>query len=333
MEKPPKNDIPDDHSNHTKSHNFLKKLYDKSSILKVRKKKIYLNHDDIVSINIKNNIKNDLYHYFIQISWWKFSFLSFLVYCVICLFFATLLYPEWAEISSIKNPSLLTLFFFSIETLSTVGFGFMAPTQAISHTIVSIELFTGILVNAVVTGLIFARFTRIPARVNISDDIVVYEEGGIKYLSVQIINERKNSVISLNSEMTLLRIVQCEDKSAKPIFEQITLKENFIPILQYYHELCHAINEESPFYQMSSDDFQKESFRIFLYINGIDDVTRQNIFARKTYKIKNIKESYRFENIMNIEDNGTIIFDAAKAGKIVPSSPQVDAPPHDPTPT
>ncbi|QDH16670.1 ion channel [Swingsia samuiensis] len=281
-----------------------------------KKNQDFLSFNNIELLNVKKNRKNDLYHYFMTIGWIRFSLITALFYFVACLFFAVLLYPEWQEITSLKNPSIGSLFFFSVETMSTVGFGFMAPTQAVAHTVVSIELFVGVLINAVVTGLVFARFTRATSMIKMSDNIVLYKENGKQFLGIQIHNERSNRMLSLNVEATLLKIVKTSNHAVTPTTTKINVNHEFIPTLKYYRNIWHEIDETSPLYGITEEDRQRDIFAIFVYISGMDDITMQTVFSYKIYQMKDVKVDHIFDDIMTLRDDGKIIFDVSKAGKV-----------------
>src|SRR5207249_10715216 len=110
--------------------------------------------------------------------------------------------------------SFLSYLYFSIETLSTAGYGDMHPQTHYGHFIATVELFTGIFSMSLMTGLIFARFSRPNARLLFADHPVISSHEGKRTLMIRFANERHDIIGNATARLWLLKnVVSMEGQS------------------------------------------------------------------------------------------------------------------------
>ncbi|WP_244890801.1 ion channel [Acidocella aminolytica] len=136
-------------------------------------------HDNIVRVGLVDRMWSDLYHHALTVRWSTFLWSSLFLYIAINVCFASLYMMTPGQIGGVQPSAFWDLFFFSVQTLSTVGYGAMAPTGPMAHVIVSFELLVGMMLNAVATGLVFARFSRPKPQVMFSDRALMHSEDGM----------------------------------------------------------------------------------------------------------------------------------------------------------
>src|SRR6201995_3132983 len=149
---------------------------------------------EFLKINAAVSGWRDSYHWVLSMSWPRFASFLFVSYIVINLFFATLYVAQPGCIADLEPRSYTLAFFFSVETLATVGYGHNYPATVYGHIIVTIEIFLGMIWLAVITGLIFVRFARPTARIVFSNCLVIGQFDGRLSIMYRVANLRHTSM-------------------------------------------------------------------------------------------------------------------------------------------
>ena len=200
--------------------------------------------------------------------------------------------------------------YFSIETLSTAGYGDMHPQTHYGHFIAAVELFTGIFSMSLMTGLIFARFARPNARLLFADHPVISGHGGRPTLMVRFANERHNIIGNATARLWLLRNeVSPEGRSFRRFYE-LPLERNEHPALALSWTLFHALDEQSPLYGLDAGDLDAAGVSlVVVVVSGYDVVAAQTVHARKSYDQSDIRFGHRYADIFDNSDDGRIRID------------------------
>ena len=148
---------------------------------------------------------SDTYHLVLRLSWPRFFLLVICIYLGVNTLFATLYWVVPGTVVNARPGAFADVFFFSVETLATVGYGVMSPGSLYGHLVASTEIVLGMLVTAVMTGLMFARFSRPTARVLFARNMVVTMFNGVPTLMVRVANERNNMILEASVRVTLIR--------------------------------------------------------------------------------------------------------------------------------
>ncbi|ACI50456.1 K channel inward rectifier conserved region 2 domain protein [Gluconacetobacter diazotrophicus PA1 5] len=266
-------------------------------------------HDNIVRIGDADRAWSDLYHHALTVRWRTFFWSSLAFYVLINVGFALLYMMAPGQVTGTHPGAFWDYFFFSIQTLSTVGYGVMAPVGPVAHVISSFELLAGMILNAVATGLVFARFARPKARIMFSDRALIRVENGISHLSVRIANRRLSPILSVGVEMFLARlIVQPNGRLARQ-FDPLPLVQSHIPVLRFAFPLMHVIDEHSPLNGLTVDELRLEEAEIVVTMTGTDEVSGQSVFARNAYGFDRVLYNHRFVDIIDSGPDGRITVD------------------------
>ena len=161
--------------------------------------------DQVVAIGLRAEWMKDLYHYLLVLPWSAFIAGFFLVYFGLNLIFAALYLLGDGAVANARPVVFADVFFFSVETLSTIGYGQMSPATFYGNALMTIEATTGVMPVAVAAGLMFARFSRPTARVVFSKVAVVGPFNGVPTLSLRLANERRNQILEAQVSLTLVR--------------------------------------------------------------------------------------------------------------------------------
>ena len=212
-------------------------------------------------------------------------------------------------ISNVPGGAYIDYLYFSIETLSTAGYGDMHPQTHYGHFIATVELFTGIFSMSLMTGLIFARFSRPNARLLFADNPVISNHEGKPTLMVRLANERHNIISNATARLWLFKnIVSMEGQSFRRFYE-LPLVRNENPALALSWTLFHVIDEQSPLYGLDADDLEAANVSLVVVVSGYDVVAAQTVHARKSYDHPDIRFGHRYADILGTSEDGRLRID------------------------
>src|SRR3984893_12859583 len=225
----------------------------------------------------------DISHRCMTASWPSFIGGAVLVFVVFNAIFAVLYWIGDQPIANVPGGAYIDYLYFSIETLSTAGYGDMHPQTHYGHFVATVELFTGIFSMSLMTGLIFARFSRPNARLLFANNPVITNHEGKLTLMVRFVNERHNIIGNAAAKLWLFRNEVSLEGARVRRFYELPLFRNEHPALALSWTLYHAIDEQSPLYGLSADDIAASGAALVVVVSGYDVVAAQTIHARKSY--------------------------------------------------
>jgi inward rectifier potassium channel len=222
---------------------------------------------------------------------------------------ALLYWIGYQPISNVPGGSYIDYLYFSIETLSTAGYGDMHPQTHYGHFIAAVELFTGIFSMSLMTGLIFARFSRPHARLLFADHPVISDHNGKPTLMIRFANERQNVIGNASARLWLLRDeVSLEGGSFRRFYE-LPLVRNEHPAFALSWTLYHVLDEESPLYGLNANDLEASGVSLVVVVSGYDVVAAQTVHARKSYDHSDVRFGHRYADILGTSEDGRIRID------------------------
>jgi inward rectifier potassium channel len=259
------------------------------------------------SFNVKR-INNDpfdigaIYHALITMKWWMFNALVIIYFTVINLVFTMGYMIIGADgIRGIEHTDevgkFFETFFFSIQTLSTVGFGYLSPQSWGVQTLAAIESLVGFMGFALITGLLYGRFSRPTAKIRFSKNVLIspYKEGlGLMF---KIANARRNELVEVQVEVTLA-INVVEDNKEIRRFYSLELERKFVNFFPLTWTIVHPLNEKSPIKTISKDVMREAKAELLIYIKAMDDTYAQSVHARYSYLPDDVVVNARFINII-----------------------------------
>lgn len=284
-------------------------------------------HDNVERVGLKDSIWADFYHHTLTANWPTVVVWAIGIYVLVNFLFALLYALVPGQITCPHPPTLLDLFFFSVQTLSTVGYGVMAPTGPIANGIVSFEVLIGMMINALATGTIFARIARPRARVIFSSRAVISKESGVPALCIRIANCRKSVILSLDVEVALSRLILSPSGHLVRQFDQLLLVQSHVPVLRFAFVVAHVISPTSPLANQTAEELKEEEAEIIVTVTGTDEAMGQTVFARTAYGFDRILHNHRFVDIIDPRPDGGLSVDYSRLHE-TEIHPEHDAP-HD----
>jgi inward rectifier potassium channel len=264
---------------------------------------------EIIAEGLHLNFWADLSHRCMTASWPSFIAGAALVFLIFNAIFAGFYWIGDQPISNVVAGNYIDYFYFSIETLSTAGYGDMHPQTHYGHFVAAIELFTGIFSMSLMTGLIFARFSRPSARLLFADSPVVSNHEGAPTLMIRFANERQNVIANATARLWMFKSTITAEGQPFRGFHELPLLRNESPALALSWTLHHVVDENSPLFGLSTDDLAAANVALMVVVSGYDVVAAQTVHARKAYEHDDIRFGHRYVDVLNFSDDGRIRID------------------------
>jgi inward rectifier potassium channel len=261
----------------------------------------------------------DLYHRSMTVYWPVFFGSAALIFILLNAIFGLLYWLGNDPIANVSPdlPLPLSLFYFSIETLATVGYGDMHPQTNYGHLVATIEIFTGMSFLAVMTGLIFARFSRPRARFVFAEHPVVATHQGQSTLMMRVANARNNTISQANARLWLFRLERTAEGHQLRRFYELKLDRQEHPMFALSWTLLHKIDENSALFGVTTEELDKSDAALALNVGGIDDSSAQHLYARKLYYHTDIRWRHRYRDITSISPQGRLLIDYGKFHDVI----------------
>ena len=232
--------------------------------------------------------------------------------------FATLYRLQPGGIANINPPGYWGYFFFSVETLATVGYGDMHPQTLFAHTLAAIEIFIGMMSVGLIAGIMFARFSRPFARFLFADHVVIRPVDGLLTLMLRAANARQNVIMEAHAELRLIRDERTVEGLPMRRLYDLPLRRSQHPIFAFGWTLLHVIDESSPLHGESEQSLMLSRANLLLSVAGTDESTGQTLMARKHYSSAAIRWNHTFADILSVEPDGSDRFDYTKFHVVEP---------------
>jgi inward rectifier potassium channel len=270
---------------------------------------IRLGGREVIAEGLRLSFWADISHRCMTASWPSFIAGAALVFVAFNAVFALLYWIGNQPIANVAGGAYIDYLYFSIQTLSTAGYGDMHPQTHYGHFIAAVELFTGIFSMSLMTGLIFARFSRPNARLLFADYPVISSHEGKPTLMVRFANERHNIIGNATARLWLLRNeVSLEGRPFRRFYE-LPLVRNEHPALALSWTLYHVLNEDSPLHGLNAGDLHASEVSLVVVVSGYDVVAAQTVHARRSYDHSTIRFGHRYADILDTSDDGRLRID------------------------
>ncbi len=263
----------------------------------------------------------NLYHYLLTMSWTRFLVIVLILYflsnVVFGLAYAGFGHEALVDTSSTPTENILVRgFFFSVQTFATIGYGTIHPVGILPNLVVTIESYYSLLANALITGVVFARFARPTAKIIFSDRAVVapYRDG--TGLMFRIANGRANQLIDVNAQVAFSRFCN-EDGRVVRKFDLLRLERENVSFFPLAWTVVHPIDETSPMFGMNADDLGRVDAEFLILLTATDETFAQTVHTRSSYKAAEVMFGHKFASMYNpIENHEPISIDIRKLSAI-----------------
>lgn len=269
---------------------------------------VHLAGRDVVSPDDGHRFWSDLHHRALTIRWPAFFAWAAVVFLAFNLVFATLYRLGDQPIANVGREGFLGLYYFSIETLATVGYGDMHPQTDYGHVVATVEIFTGMSLMAVMTGLVFTRFARPRARFVFTRNAVVTLHDGMPTLMVRLANARGNTIAGATAKLWLVRDEISREGVTYRRLHELRLMQHENPTFMLSWTLFHVVDATSPLLAATVEDLVATEAAVIATVTGTDENTAQQLDARHAWTCREIVWGHRFADILR-RDGDRIVLD------------------------
>ena len=259
---------------------------------------------DIIRLGDPHSPWRDLYHLLLTISWPGFVAVLLLAYLLINSAFALAYWVGDDAIGNADPDSLLDAFFFSVQTMASIGYGAMYPQTDYANFLVVIEAFVGLLFIAMATGMIFARFSVPTARILFSNFALIAPFNGVPSLMFRTANKRRNRILEAQLWVTLVRDEFTKEGDLFRRFYDLELIRSHTPLFALTWTAMHPIDETSPLHGATPESLRRDHAEIIVIITGIDENLSQTIHARHSFIADEVLWNFRFKDVLGWTQDG-----------------------------
>jgi inward rectifier potassium channel len=263
-------------------------------------------------LNVKRRELRDAYHWLLTLTWPQFSAFVFGVYIAINLFFSFCYYLRPGAIAGIERFSWANCFFFSVETLATVGYGHMFPESFFGHMVATVEIIVGMFGMAIITGLIFIRFSRPVARIVFSKSLVLAPFNGQPALMFRVANLRDQAMAEAEFRIMAMRDERTVEGEVLRRFYPLQTQFDRLILFPAVITIRHIIDESSPLHGLTLADMERDDSRFIASIVCIDTVIPAPVQSHYGYTWKDIRSGHKFVEVYTEIEGGNLTVDYSR---------------------
>jgi inward rectifier potassium channel len=267
-------------------------------------------------VNAPQNLLGDLYHVLLRAPWWVTLLAIAALVLLVNLFFA-LVYLYTGGIANARAGSFADAFFFSVQTVGTIGYGAMYPQTPAANLAMTVESIAALLVAAISTGLVFAKFSVPQARLEFAKNAVIFRYDGVPTLAVRLANTRGNYIAEAMVRVTFTRAEF--NKEGVPFYRMydMRLARDRSPALGRSWQVLHPILPDSPLHGATEESVRGQDMEILVSVTGIDGTSMQTVHGRYRYLPEDLRFGFRYADMLSPPGpDGRVTLDYAKLHEI-----------------
>ena len=272
-------------------------------------------------VGFHTNWFTDGYHQMLVLSWGRFLLAGTVLYLLLNVLFAALYLVVPNSIDHARPGDFGDAFFFSVQTMATIGYGVLTPSGTYANLIMLAETMVSLVFVAFTTGVTFARFSRPTARVNFSRVATISPYDGVPTLSVRMSNGRRNQILEAAVSLTLLRRERSAEGQWMRRFYNLALTRAHTPVFALSFTAMHPIDEASPLHGSTPESLAHEAVELVVAVTGLDETMSQTIHARTSYRADEILFAHRFKDMFGFTESGRVVIDFTAFHEVEPYVP------------
>ena len=249
-----------------------------------------------------SSLRTDAYHFLRTTTWTRLLVFFAALFLISNLAFATLLYGSGAKID--HATTFVDCFWFSVQTMATIGYGYMSPIDHLANTLVTVEAFVGILLTAFITGVVFSRFATPKARVIFSNVLVISDLGDRRVLQFRMANDRTTAIVEATVRVYLLRDEKQPDGSNMRRVIDLPLRRMTSPVFALSFLVEHPIDAASPLHKLTAVRLRELNASFIATFTGIDDALAATVHTRHQWSWNDVVFDHRFVDLFRRDPAG-----------------------------
>lgn len=265
-----------------------------------------------IRIGGEGNVLSDLYYRVLNAPWWKVILVFFVAYLLANAVFAVAYASCTDCVEGVRSGRFDDAFFFSVQTISTIGYGHLYPRTEFAEVVVTIESIVGLFGFAVVTGIVFSKFALSNARVLFSEPVLITRYDGERALLFRIANARGNDIVEASLRAAvLLPAVTAEGETIRRL-HNLRLKRSNSPLFALSWLVIHPIDEHSPLRALTPQTLLENNTAFIVSLTGLDGTMNDTIHARHIYRAEDVQWDVMFEDVVSNDAAGHLVLDLTK---------------------
>ncbi|PZV15522.1 MAG: ATP-sensitive inward rectifier potassium channel 10 [Pseudanabaena sp.] len=278
----------------------IKRKLDRS-IIKLEQREGVL---QIVGGNTWYSYFRDPYHLMLTIPWLGFAAIVAILNVLINAIFACLYLIDDKAIGGMNNIGFLESFFFSVQTLASIGYGVMHPDTLYANLLVTLESIASLMLFAVITGIAFTRFAKSSSRVMFSRVATIHNYNGIPTLMFRAANERRNHILEAHLSVYLMIDEVTEEGQMMRRLHELKLVRDHSPVFLLSWTVMHTIDQRSPLHGLTLETMERLHAQILVSLTGVDETIEGTLHARHFYAARNLMFDRRFVDVIHMGNDG-----------------------------
>ncbi len=259
---------------------------------------------------------SDFYHHLVTSSWPVLLGYIVIGYGVFNGLFALIYYLD-GGVEGARPGSYLDMLFFSVQTMATIGYGKLTPVSLLANALVSFEALFGLVALAMMTGLMFAKFSLPTARVRFSEDAVISNRDGVPTLMFRMANLRANRIVEAQIHVTLTVLESTLEGDEVRRWYDLAMVRDRSSLFALSWTAQHRVTENSPLFGATPESLESASAGVTVLLTGLDETFSQTIHARHFYTAGHIRFGKRLADIMTFAPAGDVTVDYARFDSVV----------------
>lgn len=279
----------------------------------------------ILVVGVKSTPFRDFYHRFLRLPWWVSLATIVAVFLGLNAAFAEL-YLLVGGVANARPGSFADAFFFSVQTMGTIGYGSMYPATPVANVLVVVEAVVGLLVTAVSTGLVFAKFSQSNGRIVFSRHVTIALWDGVPTLMFRVSNERGNLIVEAQVRVVLVRTERTREGMTFYRMLDLPLTRDRSPAFTRSWSVMHPIEPGGLLHGHTPESLKEIEAELMVSVVGVDDTSLQPVHARHTYADHEIVWGARPVDVLREREDGRLVLDMTRFHDVVETDPTDDFP-------
>jgi inward rectifier potassium channel len=278
------------------------------------------NPNQILTVGARQTPFSDVYHHLLRAPWWLDLLALSGLFLLLNLLFA-FAYLEVGGVEGAQPGSLADHFFFSVQTMGTIGYGVMHPLSAGAEALVTTEVIVGVSLVALASGMLFAKFSVPRARMQFAEWATISPFDGVPTLMLRLGNERASQIIEATVRVVMVRTERTAEGVTYYRLRDLKLERDHSPAISRSWNVLHRIDDSSPLYGATPETLARDEVELMVTVVGIDETSAQNVHARHTYLDQHVRWGARHADMVSERPDGSLQLDMREFHRVVPTAP------------
>lgn len=275
---------------------------------------------EVVVVGARRTPLSDLYHQILRSPWWLDLLGLSGIFLLLNLLFACG-YLAVGGIAGARPESLADHFFFSVQTMGTIGYGVMHPLSLAAEALVTAEVIVGVSLVALTSGVLFAKFSVPRARMQFADAATISPLDGVPTLMFRLGNERASQIIEATVRVVLIRTERTTEGVTYYRMRDLHLQRDRSPAIARSWNVMHTIDASSPLHGATPETLARDDVELIVTVVGIDETSVQNVHARRNYGYDEVRWGARHADMLSDLPDGRVQLDIREFNRVVPTAP------------